>query len=95
LEAGAGSDSEALGKICFDPLHSLNYTPSVLRRICYLEKGIDEAMPGGKMPDETGTVQSHVAALGTGKGDIFSQQRRHLILKIYSTGNYFTEKNYR
>ena len=45
-------------------------------------------MPGGKVPDEAGPVQGHVATLGAGEGNLLGQQRRHLVLQrnIMNTG---------
>jgi hypothetical protein len=56
---------------------------TVSKGIFYLEKGLDEPVPGGEVPDETGAVHGHVAALRAVEGDLLSQQRRHLVL--YST----------
>jgi hypothetical protein len=48
--------------------------------VFYLEKGLDEPVPGGEVPDETGAVHGHVAALRAVEGNLLSQQRRHLVL---------------
>ncbi len=59
---------------------------TVSKGIFYLEKGLDEPVPGGEVPDETGAVHGYVAALRAVKGDLLSQQGRHLVL--YSTTYY-------
>ena len=46
-----------------------------------LEKGIDQPVLGGKVPDEAGPVQGHVAALGAREGDLLGQQWGHFVLK--------------
>ncbi len=48
--------------------------------IFYLEKGLYKPVPGGEVPDETGAVHGHVAALRAVEGNLLSQQRRHLVL---------------
>ena len=48
----------------------------------HLEKNFDNAVSGGKVANEGGSVQGHVAAPRTVERTLFGKQRRHFVLKM-------------